>query len=282
MPFVFWALATAMLLSAIGILVIPLSRSALQNRIPLIAVSVLVPATTMGLYSQVGSPNADSAGGAQPHLAQIMTNPTSGQRTIGAAASVGSLVDGLKHRLEQDPGDAEDWLLLARSYDHLGRPAAAALAYERAQSLGKTDRDLEISLSGEIAVVQEPAPDSGAILQGRVSLSSDAASRVEPGDTVFIFAKASADQRVPVAALRKRAADLPLDFVLTDKQAMIAGTHLADYETLIVTARVSRSGLASDSVENLEVWSDPVPPGHAGRIELVIAADWQVGAQSNE
>ena len=65
---------------------------------------------------------------------------------------------------------------------------------------------------------------------------------------------------MPVVAVRKPAAELPIDFVLTDRDVMVAGTSLAQYEQLVVTAKISRSGLATEVVEGLEVWSGPVSP----------------------
>ena len=87
---------------------------------------------------------------------------------------------------------------------------------------------------------------------------------------------------MPVVALRKPATELPIDFVLTDAQAMVAGTHLADYETLVVTARVSRSGLATESVDGLEAWSDPVSPTTGSKIDLLIATNSPAGIGSDE
>jgi cytochrome c-type biogenesis protein CcmH len=59
---------------------------------------------------------------------------------------VNSLLAGLEQQLRDDPGDATGWLLLAKSYDHLGRTSDAAAAYDRATELGKSDNDLEARL----------------------------------------------------------------------------------------------------------------------------------------
>ena len=44
-----------------------------------------------------------------------------------------------KQRLEEHPDDAKGWLLLAKSYDHVGRPEDAAAAYDKARELGLSD-----------------------------------------------------------------------------------------------------------------------------------------------
>jgi cytochrome c-type biogenesis protein CcmH len=62
------------------------------------------------------------------------------------AASVNELLTGLEQRLEENPDDAKNWLLLAKSYDHLGRHVDAADAYAKAVDLGLSDKVLEARL----------------------------------------------------------------------------------------------------------------------------------------
>jgi cytochrome c-type biogenesis protein CcmH/NrfG len=57
------------------------------------------------------------------------------------------MVEGLAKRLESNPEDGASWLLLAKSYKHLGLVPDAIAAYSRAAALGKTDTDLA-ALSG--------------------------------------------------------------------------------------------------------------------------------------
>ena len=52
-----------------------------------------------------------------------------------------------------------------------------------------------------------------ASISGRVSLSPALAARVAPGDTVFIFARAAEGPRMPLAILKRTAADLPASFI---------------------------------------------------------------------
>ncbi len=80
---------------------------------------------------------------------------------------------------------------------------------------------------------------------------------------------------MPIVALRRPASQLPLEFVLTDADAMVAGTHLADYEQLIVTARISRSGLATDVIDGLESWSGVISPLEQQNIELLISGKFR-------
>lgn len=270
MSLLFWGLLTLMLVAAIAVVWLPLRNGKPLLNLPPVFLAVLIPLLAMGLYAYVGSPNVDLNDKAMPHQSQRLSASTSSGQTDNAVGSVGSLLDGLKERLENEPDDADGWILLARSYEHLDQPADASAAYAKAKALGNTDSALESSLSGTASPVAQTPTASGPALRGRVALSPEAVSRIESGDTVFIFAKESLEHRMPVVALRKSANDLPIQFELTDAQAMVPGKSLADYEQLVVTARISRSGLATDTVDGLEANSAPVSPLAEDELHLLI------------
>ena len=282
MTLLFWGLTVTMLIVAIAFVAVPLGNGKSVFSTPGTLVAVAFPAITLALYAFLGSPNAVTAESSQAQRARFESNSVSNSRSGKSSASVASLVGGLKERLDREPNDSGGWLLLARSYQHLGHLDEASLAYERARSLGKADLEFEKLLPGGNRSGQGTFTHSGPALRGRVELSPAAASSVSPDDTIFIFAKESLDHRMPVVALRKPAADLPIEFTLTDTHVMVPGTHLADFETLFVTARVSRSGLATDLVEGLEVWSKPVSPLGGGEIDLLIKTGVKPGEYTDE
>ncbi len=61
--------------------------------------------------------------------------------------SVSSLIGGLEARLEENPNDGRGWLLLAKSYEHLGRYDDAREAFAHAAALGATDEARQESSS---------------------------------------------------------------------------------------------------------------------------------------
>jgi hypothetical protein len=268
MSFLFASLIMVMLSMGVYLVVAPLGNGNPRFTASVILLAVAIPAFVTGLYAFLGSPGEVRARSGQLRHIQAGTNYAAESRPGKAVPSVASLIDGLKEKLEREPDDADGWLLLARSYEHLGRLEEASLAYSRARTLGKTRMK---NVNGSVPV-----------LRGHVSLAPEAADRVSPGDTIFIFAKESPEVRMPVAAIRKPAADLPMDFELTDEQAMVSGTKLSDFEKLFVTARVSRSGLATDTLDGLEAWSDPVSPIEGGEIQLQIATEAKLGEYGNE
>ena len=62
--------------------------------------------------------------------------------------SVESMVGDLETRLQQDPDDGKGWLLLAKSYRHLGRMDDARNAYQKADVLGSGDPTVAAQLYG--------------------------------------------------------------------------------------------------------------------------------------
>ncbi|MDH3546821.1 MAG: hypothetical protein OEN22_06960, partial [Gammaproteobacteria bacterium] len=140
-----WFTTAAMLLAAIGFVAIPLRTGKRPLAAPVVLVALLVPLTAVGFYALLGSPHSVTVDKARDKHNTVWSSNDKSGRAFG---SVASLVDGLRTRLEREPDDAGGWLLLAQSYDHLGRRAEAIDAYKRAQSLGKTDLDFEARLFG--------------------------------------------------------------------------------------------------------------------------------------
>jgi hypothetical protein len=271
MSFLFWAFAAAMLVIAVAFIVVPLRTGKSLFDTPIALVVTLLPFSAVCLYAFLGSNGVPAVAHTSAATGQSASTDASDEGSLG---SVASMLDGLAARLEKEPDDADGWILLARSYQHIGQRDDAIAAYEKAQALGKSDANLDALLFGNLEGSQQSMSEPrGPAIRGRVALSPDAAAKVLPTDTLFIFAKESRDDRMPVVALRKSASELPLEFALTDEQVMVPGTQISDYEQLVVTAKISRSGNASDDSLGLEVWSDTISPTSDDRIDLLVSTN---------
>ena len=246
MSLVFWGLTSAMIIAAVSIVVTPISVRGATMNLRTVAMAVVVSIFAIGLSSVTGSPDAVTAENDHAKDSRNSTGSSSNAKSSTSVGSVASMVDGLKERLNKEPDDANGWILLARSYEHLGRNEEAVSAYNRAKALRKSDSKLEESLVAASRAEYKPVVRAGPTVRGRIVLSPDAAALVEPSDTVFIFAKGDMNQAMPLVALRKSVADLPLDYALTDDLAMMPGSSLADFNEVVVIAQVSRSGRAKD------------------------------------
>jgi cytochrome c-type biogenesis protein CcmH len=104
----------------------------------------------------------------------------------------------------------------------------------------------------------------GPSIAGRVDVSSALASKVALTDTVFIFARATEGPRMPLAVLRIPAKQLPADYRLDDSMGMAAGMKLSSAPSVVVEARISKSGTATPQAGDLSGRSAPVKPGASG------------------
>ena len=115
------------------------------------------------------------------------------------------------------------------------------------------------------------ASDGSERLSGRVALSPELAAQVSPTDTVFIYANAAEGPRMPLAIIRTTVDKLPYDFVLDDSLAMNPQMKLSQVKSVMVRARISKSGNAMPQAGDLGASIGPVSPGSPQKLQLTIA-----------
>ncbi|RYZ01324.1 MAG: hypothetical protein EOO24_15220 [Comamonadaceae bacterium] len=197
--------------------------------------------------------------------------------------------------------DAAGWALVARSNAALQRFDKAAEAYARARALAPDDAQLLADHADVLAVLQggrltgEPAalvsralsidpanqkalalsavPAPPALqISGRIRVSPEMAGRIEPTDEVFVFAREPGSTGMPIAVARYRADSFPLDFKLDASNVVGTPARLTGLSTLVLGARVSRTGDATPRPGDPRGESAPVPLTGAGRDILIEGA----------
>ena len=108
-----------------------------------------------------------------------------------------------------------------------------------------------------------------AAISGTVSLASGLAGKVAPTDTLFVFARAMNGSPMPVSIVRATKQDLPFTFQLDDSTSPMPSRKLSDAGTVVIVARLSKSGQAMPQSGDLEGMSQPVKSGADG-ITIVI------------
>jgi cytochrome c-type biogenesis protein CcmH len=199
----------------------------------------------------------------------------------------------LEARLQHDGGSAADWELLAKSYEFLGQPAAAARARQNtatrgtAQQTGVAENRTEggsgmpsASVVAKLTSLADSAPQSrtdpsgaattAATISGTVSIEARLASRVDRNAVLFVYAKAADAPGPPLAVLRLSANSWPVSFQLDDSMAMLPSRRLSQFPKVIVEARISRSGQAAPATGDLYVTSNAVSPSSGKKLALVI------------
>ncbi len=188
----------------------------------------------------------------------------------GRYAEAVTLWQRLLPNLEPGGEDArmvEASIALARERSGGGRPA---IAPGTAVPQDEVHRAAGKAAAGKGGQQQPATAKAGAeSVSGRVELSAAVKDKARPDDVVFIFARAVDGPRMPLAALRSRVADLPLDFVLDDSQAVMPGTNLSSAQQVRIEVRISKSGSANPGKGDLTGKSAAVKPGAKG-VRVVI------------
>ncbi|WP_256080306.1 c-type cytochrome biogenesis protein CcmI [Massilia sp. YIM B04103] len=110
--------------------------------------SLALPLGAAALYFQVGRPAAALPAAPPPTVVQ------QGHADDGGP-DMNALVQGLAERLRHQPGDADGWQMLARSYSALGRFREAAQAYSRLNTLLPNDADVLADYADALASAED-------------------------------------------------------------------------------------------------------------------------------
>lgn len=98
------------------------------------------------------------------------------------------------------------------------------------------------SIAGQVGT----EPDSKPVieLQVQIDVSDEVRQRFVDTDVVFVYAKAAKGPKAPLAVQRMTLAQLPTTVILSDNMAMIEGMNISAFPSVIVSARISKSGAA--------------------------------------
>ena len=191
----------------------------------------------------------------------------------------GGVLQGTPARLLQtalrlDPGNLKALVLGAKEAFARKDYAASMALWERARAATQDpslQRTIETSLAEARALLTPTTAGaaSAPFVSGRVTVGESLKARVGADDTVFVFARPADGSRMPVALLRKKGSDLPLDFALDDTLALVPQARLSQHDKVIVGARISRRGDAIPASGDLESEVGPVKLGSVGlKIEI--------------
>ena len=135
------------------------------------AVTATVPIIAITFYLVRGNPkalNPETVPSTQP-----ATETQSGEMTPQQiAANVGKLAK----RLEENPNDAQGWVMLGRSYTMMERYADAATAYGRATTLNGSDANLWTDYAEALAL------SNGQRLEGKPMEAINRALQIDPNN----------------------------------------------------------------------------------------------------
>lgn len=115
---------------------------------------------------------------------------------------------------------------------------------------------------------EKVATDSTVIVN--VSLAADLLETTSPTDTLFVFAKAPNGPPMPLAAVKQQVSDLPITVTLDDSMAMMPTQKISNFNHVLVSARISKSGNTMPQPGDLITESRSVTVGQQEAVDLLI------------
>jgi cytochrome c-type biogenesis protein CcmH len=167
------------------------------------------------------------------------------------------------------PGALEHW--------HRLKPALHADPQAQSELQALIDRVTELAISRGLAVKDHPQtvqrlnrPAAPVTLTVRIEIAPALATQIESSHTLYVYARSNAGDRIPVAAVRRSAGELPLELVLDDRSSLMGTSVLSDYNTVTLSAHISRTGDAIRQPGDLVSESIPVDLTTTDTITLMI------------
>ncbi len=217
-------------------------------------------------------PDRSIAGESKALLEQALANDPRQQRALwllGIAEAQVENYSGAIARWETllpllDPAETEVRTQveaqLAEARARIGLPAAPAAASTPA-----------------VAAAPASAPGSAASAAAsasitiEVDITPELKAQLAPTDVLYVFARAAEGPRMPLALQRLPGAKFPLTLKLDDSMGMMPSLKLSSAASVVVGARVSKTGVANPQSGDFEVISAPLAPAaQTGPLKLVI------------
>jgi len=221
-----------------------------------------------GITDALGRGGPGTMSGTTP---PAQNGPAQGGPTKAAASPMNRAIASLQARLAKGGGSADDWELLAKSYEFLGRPAEASKA--RAHQLPDLPADDAASSAVPVlgpAGIPGAAATSGTAVSGEVALAPTLKAKATAGATLFIFAKSVDSPGPPVAVFRTIVGSWPVKFKLDDSESMLPGRTLSNARRVTVEARISQSGQPLAAAGDLQGTTGVIETGDRKPLTVLI------------
>jgi cytochrome c-type biogenesis protein CcmH len=171
--------------------------------------------------------------------------------------------------------------LLAPDSD-VARSVRNEIAEAEARRDGREPPEPEVEAAGATVASAPPAaaspkasseaqPETSPHLTVSVTLDPKLKDKLDPGATLFVFARAASGPPMPLAIQRLKASQLPTTVTLDDSMSMMPAMKLSKFPKVVIGARVSKSGNAMPQSGDLQALSAPVENTLTTPVDLKIA-----------
>ncbi len=207
--------------------------------------------TVMGRFPEAVAAYAKAAE-RSPRDAQLLADLADALAMARGQTMQGEPEKLVQRALEIDPQNLKALALLGTAAYERKDYAGAAQIWSRMLPLVPEGSEDARAISENVAEARKLAAIGPAGVQGVVRISPKLAAQVRPDDVLFVFARAAEGPPMPLAVLRRKAAELPLEFRLDDSMAMAQGLKLSAFARVVVAARISKSGSATPQPGDLQ------------------------------
>lgn len=202
----------------------------------------------------------------QPNEAQVFADYADAQAMAQGQNLAGKPTQLIEQALKLDPSNGKALYLAGFAAQEAGQPKVAIAHWEKLLSQLPPDSEGATVLRQNLAEMNHPSggqppPQADTSVSGQVRLASGLKDKPAPQDTVFVFARALAGPKMPLAILRTQVKDLPVRFSLDDSMAMSPQMKMSNFPEVIIVARISKTGSAVPQAGDLEGSSGPVKLG---------------------
>ena len=167
-----------------------------------LAVILIVPILTVGLYLRLGAPDyAD-----MPLQARLQAQP--------ANMDMAAALARIEAHLAQEPDDARGWEIMAQVYTRLERPGDAAKAYRNLIRLQGASPELLMALGQSLVFADQGRVNEEAVAAFRKVLFAEP-DRLEPRFYLALAAEQQGDRATALEGYAKLLADAPADAPFT-------------------------------------------------------------------
>ena len=119
---------------------------------------------------------------------------------------------------------------------------------------------------------KEQADKIKSSIQVTVDISDDMKSKLPKNADLFVLAKAEQGPPMPLAVQRLNVADWPITVTLDDSMAMMETLRMSEFQNIIITARISKSGVGNATAGDLQGVSTVIS-SKAKSVKIVIAEE---------
>ena len=216
---------------------------------------------SMGNYEKA-MPALVRANELQPGNSELLTSLAEATALSRDGDLSGEPTEYLSQALQANPANPQALWLAAVAKQQIGKHTEAIAQLDQLRQIVGDNPEAIASIDSLVARSEEALAVTGtdsdtntasaassdaataANIKVTVTASDTALAASDPEHSVFIFARASSGPPMPLAVARAQVKDLPITVELNDSMAMMPAMKLSQFPTVLVGARISKTGNA--------------------------------------